>query len=145
MGKTWVLVVLVSAFMAMLAPTMSQASNSSSLRKLNSVKRYIQSSGNGAGCRRYTRGRYLRQGRSYSRMTKLYAGNEYIIIAAGDSRVRDLDIYLYNGRGRRVARDILTDSKPIVRYSPRQTGYYRVKVKMYSGHGHSNFMVCYID
>ena len=143
----WVLLVLISAFMATsLAPTMSQASNSTSLLKLMLIKQKLKSDSNGSvDCRSHTRGKYLRKGRSYTRTTKLYKGYTYAVVGAGDANVSDLDIIIYDENGRQVDKDTQSDALPIVKVSPRWTGNFRIKVKMYDGRGYSNILICYED
>jgi len=55
--------------------------------------RYLQSEGYTIGA---LKGKYLGNGRSVTYSRYLYAGNRYVIIGAGDSTVRDLDIMVYD-------------------------------------------------
>ncbi len=141
-GKTSVLVILVSAFMALVIPSISYASDAQSMRKLRQVKRYIENRGAG-GCRDNASGKYLSQGDYYIVRTTLYSGNSYFIIGAGDSSVRDLDIIMLDENYNEIDRDQKSDATPIVAVSPRWSGTYYIGVLMYSGSGYSNVLVCY--
>jgi len=141
-GKTWVLLVLVSAFMAILAiPSISYASDAQSMRKLRQVKRYVEN--RGAGCRNRAHGEYLSRGNHYIVRTTMYSSNRYLIIGAGDSGVRDLDIIMLDENYNEIDRDRKRDATPIVEVSPRWSGTFYIGVLMYSGSGYSNIMVCY--
>ena len=61
----------------------------------------------------------------------LLAGVPYKIAGVCDNDCPDLDIKLIDMNGNSVASDSLTDSLPIVDYTPGQTGGYRVRVIMY--------------
>ena len=73
----------------------------------------------------------------------MYEGNTYYVFAAGDYSVDDLDIILYDENWNEIDKDTQTDALPIVEVSPRWSGTFYVRVKMYSGYGYSNFAVCY--
>ena len=88
-------------------------------------------------------GRCLRQGGTYTFRTTLFSGYEYVLIGAGDSSVRDLDLILYDENWHQVDRDSKADNVPIVTVSPRWSGTFYVKIKMYSGSGCSNVAVLY--
>ena len=81
-------------------------------------------------------GRYLKHGhyRTYKRY--LYAGNCYAIVGVGDQNVRDLDVIVYDRYWNYVTSD--TDASPIsvVEICPRHSGYFRIRTKMYGGHGY---------
>lgn len=76
----------------------------------------------------------LREGyyRDYS--VTLYRGNHYVIFACGDEDARDIDIYLYDKNGRLIDRDRLVDAQPVVEVSPRWSGRYTIRVKMYESY-----------
>ena len=68
-------------------------------------------------------------------------GNRYVILACGDGRAVDLDIYLYDEDGNLIDRDQQTDNRPIVSVTPRWTGPFRVRVKMYEARGAAHYAV----
>lgn len=68
-------------------------------------------------------------------------GNHYLILACGDSRAVDLDIYLYDEDGNLIDRDQQTDNRPIVTVVPRWTGPFRVRVKMYEARGAAHYVM----
>jgi len=88
-------------------------------------------------------GRYLSQGGSYTFRTTLFSGYEYVLIGAGDSTVRDLDIVLYDENWNQLAKDTMTDNVPMITGTPRWNGTFYVKVIMYRGYGYSNVATCY--
>lgn len=62
----------------------------------------------------------------------------YQIIAFTDSRVSDLDLYVYKQQGGNwveVGKDNKTDTTPIVAISPEISGQYKFVVKVYSYSG----------
>jgi hypothetical protein len=69
----------------------------------------------------------------------LQRGVQYLIFACGDRRARDIDIYLYDENGYLVARDNQTDNQPLVYITPRWTGPFRLRIKMYSAYGAANY------
>jgi hypothetical protein len=141
-GKTGVLMVFALALLATLAiPSISYASDAESIRKLRQVKRYVESLG--VDCRGSASGNYLKRGDYYVVKTTLYRWNHYMIIGAGDSNVRDLDILLLDENYNEIDRDTGTDSTPIVKVQPRWSGTFYIAGLMYSGHGYSNIMICY--
>ena len=81
-------------------------------------------------------GRYLRQGhyRTYKRY--LYGGNCYAIVGVGDQNVRDLDVIIYDRNWNYVASDTDSSAVSVAKICPRRSGYYRIRTKMYRGHGY---------
>ncbi|SEH04454.1 Uncharacterised protein [Candidatus Venteria ishoeyi] len=77
--------------------------------------------------------------------TTLYKGYDYVIIGAGDSSVKDLDLKIYDGNWNLVNQDSKTDNIPIIKASPRWTGRFHIKVKMYNGNGYSNIAICHLQ
>ena len=66
---------------------------------------------------------------------QLSSGYTYQIVAFSDSRVPDLDLYVYKKQGGswvEVGKDNKTDTTPIVSISPEITGQYKFVVKVYS-------------
>jgi len=134
-------VVILTCLTILTTPIASYASDAESMRKLRLIVRYLKSED--AGCRDKANGEYLSSGNSYRVKTKLYKGSTYIIAGAGDSTVRDLDIIIYDQNFNKITKDTKTDSTPMVSFSPRWSGTFYIKVKMYSGYGYSNVVICY--
>jgi hypothetical protein len=61
-------------------------------------------------------------------LKKSYA---YKIIAACDGDCGDIDLTLYDESGNEIAEDIGNDDYPVVQVSPRWTGAFKLKIKMY--------------
>ena len=136
---TWV--VILTCLTILTTPIASYASDAESMRKLRLIVRYLKSED--VECRDKANGKYLSSGNSYKVTKTLYKGNTYVILGAGDSSVRDLDIIIYDQNWHQISKDTDTDSTPIVSFSPRWSGTFYIKVKMYSGYGYSNVVVCY--
>ena len=81
-------------------------------------------------------GRYLRQNhyRTYSRY--LYRGNCYVFFGVGDNTVRDLDAILYDRLFNVIASDTSADKNPEIHFCPSRSALYRIRTKMYRGHGY---------
>jgi|LNFM01.1.fsa_nt_gb hypothetical protein len=79
--------------------------------------------------------RTLTEGQSADENVQLNAGMCYAIMAIGESRVRDLDLDLFDSNGRPVDRDFAQDPKAVVRLCAPAQGQYRVNVRMASGGG----------
>lgn len=119
------------------------ASDAQSMNRLNELANFIKYE-YGVECRGKARGQRLSEGRTYTYSTTLYQGNQYYIFAAGDYSVNDLDITLYDENWNEIDKDTKTDALPVVVVSPRWSGTFHVRVKMYSGYGYSNFAICYL-
>ena len=78
---------------------------------------------------------YLRAGGHVTYSTTLYAGNTYAFVAVGDSRVKDIDVEVYSASGTLLVRDDSASKEAVATFSPRYTGTYKLKYKMYSGYG----------
>lgn len=68
----------------------------------------------------------------------LARGYTYKIIGFTDSRVSDLDLYVYKKQGSNwveVGKDNKTDTTPIVTISPEISGQYKFVIKVYSYNG----------
>lgn len=83
----------------------------------------------------------LSRGASQRYSATLSAGDCYTLAAFGGAGVRDLDIYLTSPAGREIARDIATDSRPIVNTCVQETGTYAVRVLMYNGRGPYTYQI----
>ena len=75
----------------------------------------------------------LSPGQSMKYTVTLYAGVTYVLFAAGDASIRDLDIYLYDENGNLISKDTQTDRYPVVTVTPRWTGPFRMYVKNHRG------------
>jgi hypothetical protein len=62
-----------------------------------------------------------------------YAGNSYALVAAGDSRVSDVDLKVYDENWNLIDSDDDSSSVAIVTFTPRWTGVFHVRTIYYSG------------
>lgn len=67
---------------------------------------------------------------TYSRQY-FYKGNEYAIYAAGDNRVKDIDLYLEDDEGNIIAQDITPKAFAMVVFTPQYSGTYFVIMRNY--------------
>ena len=81
----------------------------------------------------------LFQGQYLDYTVTLVRGVQYALIACGDGRAYDVDIYLYDENGNLIDRDRQTDAQPVVSVTPRWTGTFRIRVLMYSAAGRAYF------
>lgn len=58
------------------------------------------------------------------------SGNEYVLFGACDNDCTDLDLIIYDGDGDLVRRDVDADDRPVLIFTPRKSGKYRIKVVM---------------
>jgi len=70
----------------------------------------------------------LAQGEHRVYLVTLYAGNEYKVMACGDSNVANIDIVIYDAKGAQVGTDSSGDREPTVTYTPTATDTYYVAV-----------------
>lgn len=70
----------------------------------------------------------LGQGEHRVYLVTLYAGNEYKVMACGDSNVANIDIVIYDAKGAQVGTDASGDREPVVSYTPPATDTYYVAV-----------------
>lgn len=77
----------------------------------------------------------LRQGESSVFRRMFYRGEEYALFATGSSNAVDIDIYVYDASGRRVAEDSIDDSMAVVKFVAPYTGQYFIKVVNYRSRG----------
>ena len=103
--------------------------------KLNAIAAMVAEKAKGYNVKEAP-GTYLRQGhyRTYSRY--LYRGNCYVFIGAVDNTVRDLDAILYDRLFNVIASDTSSKKNPIIQFCPRRSALYRIRTKMYRGHGY---------
>lgn len=62
---------------------------------------------------------------------ELHKGWKYTLTAVCDNDCDDLDLYLYDENGNNIDVDTSSDYLPVVNVSPRWTGRFKLKVKMY--------------
>jgi hypothetical protein len=74
----------------------------------------------------------LRTGASTNHSVQLNGGTSYSLIGVCDNDCSDFDLRLFDGNGREVASDVLTDDTPVVSVTPRRTGTYTVRAIMTS-------------
>lgn len=75
----------------------------------------------------------LNQGQTMTYTVTLYGGVSYVLFAAGDENIRDLDISLYDENGNLIDRDTSTDNIPVVSVTPKWTGSFKLNVRNYAG------------
>ncbi|MBI1831493.1 MAG: hypothetical protein HYR84_08590 [Planctomycetes bacterium] len=61
----------------------------------------------------------------------LKAGQPYKFLAAGDKDARDVDIEIIDEDGKVVAKDADPDATAVVNFTPKNTGKYQVRVRLY--------------
>ena len=57
-------------------------------------------------------------------------GRDYVLFGACDNDCTDLDLLIYDGDGDLVRRDVEADDRPVLIFTPRKSGKYRIKVVM---------------
>ena len=77
----------------------------------------------------------LNEGQDQSQPVRFEAGACYAVAAAGDSTVRDLDLFLTDPSGAEVDRDYAQDADPVVRVCPPATGEFTLRMHMTAGQG----------
>lgn len=60
------------------------------------------------------------------------AGTEYIVVGACDNDCSDIDMWIYDENRNEIDDDVSDDDVPIVRVTPRRSGIFYVKTKMYN-------------
>lgn len=74
----------------------------------------------------------LREGQTRTFTIRLDAGRTYHLGGVCDEDCRDLDISLHDNRGNLIDQDESDDDVPVVAVTPRNTGRFRVTVRMYA-------------
>ena len=69
---------------------------------------------------------------SESHAIRLRGGRSYAILGACDEDCDDLDLYLFDDDGDEIDSDVAADDYPILRYTPRRNGDYRLRIRMYN-------------
>jgi hypothetical protein len=65
----------------------------------------------------------------------LQQGVCYAFATLGGQGVRDTDVFLVDGSGNEIERDVSTSVDAIVRFCPQQSGSYSLRARMYGGEG----------
>ena len=63
---------------------------------------------------------------------RLRTGREYALVGACDNDCSDVDFWLYDDNDNLVDSDTSTDDIPIVRVTPRWSGSFEIRVRMYA-------------
>lgn len=87
-------------------------------------------------------GAYIEEGKQVSTRIPLEGGKTYAFIGGGDDDVTDLDLYLIDDDGDVVAKDDAKDSNPVVVFTPKESGKYKVVMKLVSTKDKGSFC-CY--
>jgi len=77
-------------------------------------------------------GAYMLEGNLVTTRIPLEGGTEYAFLAGGDDDVKDLDLYVYDADGDVVAKDEAKDSNPVVVFTPKESGKFKVVMKLVS-------------
>lgn len=72
----------------------------------------------------------LDRGATASLQLELDAGSRYLIIASGEGKGNDIDLYLRDGGGKLVSSDDQPDGTPVVEYTPAAAGPFVVQVHL---------------
>jgi hypothetical protein len=56
---------------------------------------------------------------------------EYVISAVCDNDCSDIDMVISNDKGREEASDTESDDTPVLEFSPKKSGSYKITIKMY--------------
>jgi hypothetical protein len=62
---------------------------------------------------------------------QLTAGTSYRFLAAGDADAKDVDLEVLDANNKVVAQDVKTDPTAIVDFTPKTTGQYLVRIRLY--------------
>jgi hypothetical protein len=62
-----------------------------------------------------------------------YRGNDYILVAAGDSRVSDVDLKVFDENWTLIDSDTDSSNVAVVTFTPRWTGTFHVRAIYYRG------------
>ena len=87
------------------------------------------------------KGEYLGTSETVTYKVYMYSGNQYVVLGAGDNRVGDLDVEVYDSNGNLVASDRDYSAVSVAKFTPAYSGTYYVRTRMYSGNGYFFQMV----
>ncbi|MBW2460843.1 MAG: hypothetical protein JRH11_04300 [Deltaproteobacteria bacterium] len=65
----------------------------------------------------------------------LQGGSCYAFASLGGPGIRDSDVFLVDGQGNELARDVTPSVDALVRFCPDQTGTYQLRMRLYAGAG----------
>jgi hypothetical protein len=65
----------------------------------------------------------------------LQGGTCYAFASLGGEGARDTDVFLVDGQGNELEKDVTTNLDAVVRFCPAQTAAYQLRARMYSGQG----------
>lgn len=74
----------------------------------------------------------LTEGQARSFVVRLQGGRTYAFRGVCDEDCHDLDLMVYDNRGNLVEQDASDDDVPQVMFTPRNTGRFRITVRMYN-------------
>jgi hypothetical protein len=74
----------------------------------------------------------------------LTQGTCYAFATLGGQGARDTDVFLVDGQGNELEKDVTTNVDAVVRFCPSQSGNYQLRARMYSGQG-ALFTVGYVQ
>lgn len=77
----------------------------------------------------------LTRGETLDMTRRFEAGKSYLIVADGDSIARDVDLLILDSRRRAVAKDESASKEAQVRFRPRYSGNYTIRLKMANARG----------
>jgi hypothetical protein len=81
----------------------------------------------------------------YAEFTRmLYSGNDYIIVASGDSDIIDVDLDVHDRFGRLIASDYRIDRDAGVFITNPATGLYTFRIHLYSGRANTSWVGMYL-
>ena len=86
-------------------------------------------------------GGFMAWRRPYAYFADLAAGHCYTVLGVGGPGVVDLDLFLFDPTGRRVASDLETNNTPRMSYCASFAGTYRIEVKVKRGAGEAGVRV----
>ena len=100
------------------------------------VKGYLDNLSTNAGKQGYKRlvagpvyGSLADDAKASHEMT-VVADREYVLFGACDNDCSDLDMLIYDNSGDLVRRDVETDDRPVLIFTPKKSGKYRIEVVM---------------
>ncbi len=73
----------------------------------------------------------MNDGYSESYTVTLQSGYQYKIVSVCDEDCGDVDMWIYDENNREIDSDVRSDDMPICDVSPKWTGKFTIKVKMY--------------
>ena len=84
-------------------------------------------------------GAYIRTGNTVTLTKQLKKGDKYALLGSGDDDAQDVDIYINNSNGDRVAEDSDNDRQAVVEFEPTKTGKYTIVVKLHKSKTKASF------